>query len=262
MDPIADMTTLEVVSNPVIMAIVGLTAWRLGMLTMPGAIMTACMGIAIVFAGGWVMITPIVVFFGTSSLLSYLPHRLDEKAETRTIWQVLSNGFVGTAGCCLLFLGPEYATTALTVYIGAAAAANADTWATEIGTRYGGSPKDIMSGRTVDTGDSGAISTIGTVAAFLGAFVVAAASLLIWPNREDILEFLILVTLAGWVGSMADSLVGAVAQVRYRCRKCGQNTEETMHCGIRTSRMSGFLTNNHVNWICSSVGAFVVWVWL
>ena len=54
------------------------------------------------------------------------------------------------------------------------AASAADTWATEIGTRFGGVPRSILSRRPVPVGTSGGVTVIGSLGALAGALFVAA----------------------------------------------------------------------------------------
>jgi len=136
---------------------------------------------------------------------------------------------------------------------GALAASAADTWATEIGTRYGGVPRSILSGRPVPVGTSGGVTVIGSLGALAGAVFVAMVTLAIgWS------QLVALAAVAGGVvGALADSFVGATAQVRRWCDACGLATERVLHdCGSATRVSGGIagLDNDMVNLFSGIVG--------
>lgn len=240
-------------------------AWRVKALTGAGAILTGIVGITILIFGGWVWALPILAFFVTSTALGKLPGFRDEVHPPRTGWQVLANGAVAWAAVCMLVAvgnGVWRIGDSLSIYVGAIAAANADTWATEIGIRFGGTPHDLFSGRGMQPGTSGAITGVGTISALIGSFVVAACIPLVDTSFRFDWRTIGFVTLAGWFGSMADSLVASVAQRRYRCRVCGDETELPVHCGSKAAPHGGLLTNNQVNWICTAVGGLAAWALL
>ena len=67
--------------------------------------------------------------------------------------------------------------------LGTLAAATADTWATEVGTLAGGTPRSIRTLRPVPAGTSGGVSVVGTLASVLGALLLPALALAMhWPT--------------------------------------------------------------------------------
>ena len=181
-----------------------------------------------------------------------------EKGERRDAWQVLANGAVFGAGAAALAGGvvPPAATDVVAVAAAAGlVAAGADTWATELGTLGGGRPWSLRERRRVAIGVSGAVTTIGTVASAVGAFLLAAlaGALTVIPQRA-----VPLVALAGLAGAFVDTLVGAWWQERRWCPTCNESTEQRVHrCGTPTARRGGFglLTNDAVNLACTVSGA-------
>ncbi len=169
------------------------------------------------------------------------------------MWQVLANGGVFTAAALASIVSP--AQVWLAIAIGALAAATADTWATEVGTLFGGDPRSIISGKTVPAGTSGGVTLVGTAAAVGGAaFMAILATLVGWsvPIRVALA--------AGVAGALADSLAGAMLQERRWCSACRAPTERAVHvCGTRTGRIGGIagFDNDVVNLLCSFVGALV-----
>ncbi|MDD3806471.1 MAG: DUF92 domain-containing protein [Candidatus Marinimicrobia bacterium] len=70
------------------------------------------------------------------------------------------------------------------VFLGSIAAANADTWATELGTFSSRSPRSILTFKKVPMGTSGGISFIGTLGAFMGSISVVFLGWLMWGWRQ------------------------------------------------------------------------------
>lgn len=229
-------------------------AYRLGALTVSGAVAAWGVG-AIVFGfGGWGGAAALLAFFGTSTALSRWRRRAKErlgyeKGGRRDAGQVLANG--GAAALCLLLplLFPIVGVLpAHLLFLAALAAANADTWATEIGSALGGRPYDLRSGKPAPPGTSGAVSLPGTLAALggavlLGLFAGSAAGVG-------------LVTAAGFGGAFLDSLLGATVQAQWRDPlRLGNLTE----CPQAVAPFRGWrvMNNDAVNWLCT-VGAVLL----
>ena len=196
-------------------AAIALLATRAKALTFSGALAAWSVGSVIFGAGGWAGAAALLTFFGTSTALSrWRKGRKDalgyEKGGQRDAWQVLANG--GVAAACLLlpYLFPRIeAGRSYLWFLAALASANADTWATEIGSALGGQPWDLRSGTSAQPGTSGAVSLGGTLAALVGAALIGVLFAPDWPTR-------LLVAAAGWGGAFADSLLGAFVQAQWR----------------------------------------------
>lgn len=222
-----------------------LIAWRLRLLTAGGAASAFVVGFVAVYAGGWGAAAPLLAFFVGSAALGRLRGR---ERETRGPGQVWANGLAATlcATGSLLGVG-EWVWAG---YAAAWAQAAADTWATEVGIGWGGRPRSILTGRALEAGESGGITLLGTVAAFAGALFVSGigsvALGLPW----------IVPAIAGFAGSLLDSLLGATLQVRFRCAVCGRIVETPLHCSKASQRISGaaLLTNSGVN-VASNLAA-------
>jgi uncharacterized membrane protein len=68
------------------------------------------------------------------------------------------------------------------------------------------------------------------------------------------------VGLAGFAGSLVDSVAGASLQAAYRCPRCDLPTERRVHpCGEATILTRGlpWCTNDVVNVLCTAAGALV-----
>jgi len=178
---------------------------------------------------------------------------LVEKGNERDAFQVLANGgvFAGGALVATATGGPAWAAAAL----GALAAATADTWATEVGTVAGGSPRSVISFKPLPAGTSGGVTVSGTLASIVGAACIAGVSYFMGVNRA-----LAAVFVGGVVGSLTDSLLGATIQERRWCDACSEATERRTHyCGRATRVVGGVpgARNDVVNVVCTLVGAGV-----
>jgi uncharacterized membrane protein len=202
--------------------VVGYGATATGALTRRGAVGGGLFAMALVGLGGAAWAGPGFAFFVLSSGLSFLPEESpDSQASTprRTLRQVLANG--GGAWVCLAVAIVAPATAwavhdgAYLGFLGALAAAAADTWATELGTRYGGPPWSLREGRRVASGTSGAVSLVGTGGAVLGAASIVGAAALCGPVGTVEGIDLLCGLGAGLAGMGADSVLGATVQAQY-----------------------------------------------
>jgi len=210
-----------------------------------GAGWAALVGTAVVVGTGWRGFVLLLVFFATSSLLT-------PGGGRRRPVQVLANGGVAAA-CALLALWTDWAAGA---FAGALAAAAADTWSTEIGGRSGRTPRMLTTFAPVSPGTSGGVSIPGTLGGAAGAATIAFAAHLTALATGPLA---LAVALAGFLGMLFDSLLGATVQVRWRCGGCGAVTESAHHaCAApELQRASGlaWITNDTVNLAATLLGA-------
>jgi uncharacterized protein (TIGR00297 family) len=136
----------------------------------------------------------LLAFFVLSTLLSRRGTARDER-------QVIANGGIAAlaalAGNWLWFAG-------------ALAAANADTWATEIGARSPTPPRLITNWARVPTGTDGGMTLLGTAGGIAGAGFIGALSY-VFEQRGAVV-----IVIAGTVGMLLDSLLGASVQGKAR----------------------------------------------
>jgi uncharacterized protein (TIGR00297 family) len=269
--------------------VISLAAWRAHSLSPTGAAAAAILGTVIFGLGGLGWAVLLLAFFISSSLLSRLFRKrkrtLDEKfskGSRRDAGQVAANG--GIAGLFVLlhvFLPAagwvDHTGWAWAAFAAALAAANADTWATELGVLSHNAPRLITSGKLVERGTSGGVTLFGSLAALCGSALIALLAVLIWPGQISLiptglptpilappqqLTWFGILTLAGFAGSLFDSFLGATLQAIYYCPSCCKETERhPLHvCGSPTRRIHGFawLDNDWVNTACTLVGALIV----
>lgn len=192
-----------------------------------------------------------------------------EKSSQRDAWQVLANGGVYGACALLVILVTSWGFEAGGARIffmfagaGSLAAAGADTWATEIGTLFGGAPWSVRRFSRVPSGTSGAITIAGTLGMIAGAttFALLAWAFELIPELGPEITAVMIVSIAvgGIVGALVDTLVGAWLQERCWCPRCTVETEQETHCcGTTTVHHRGVsgLNNDWVNVFCSLTGA-------
>ncbi len=234
-------------------AAVSAVAWRLGALERGGAVAATAVGAVVFGFGGLGAAVLLVLFFVSSSALSALPG--GGERGRRGARQVLANGSVAAVAAVLMPLDDR---TAL-AFLGALAAATADTWATEIGMRSGVTPRSILTLARRPRGASGAVSLPGTLGSAAGALAVGGAGA--WLVAGGGVATALAVALAGLAGSLFDSALGAGLQAVYRCPECGASPEVARHtgCSTRADRVSGLpgLDNDVVNWLATLAGAAV-----
>jgi uncharacterized protein (TIGR00297 family) len=246
-------------------ALIAWLAWRAKALSRSGALAAALTGGLIFGLGGLPWAVLLLAFFISSSLLSRLFARRKQalsekfsKGSQRDWGQVMANGGLGALLAVAHVLYPGQAWPWL-AFVGAMAAVNADTWATELGVLNPTPPRLITSGKPVERGTSGAVSLGGSLAALGGAGLIALLAGLFSGGEAG--TILATATLGGLCGSFFDSLLGATVQAIYWCPTCGKETERhPLHaCGSETSHYRGWrwLDNDWVNGLASLAGALV-----
>jgi len=163
-------------------------------LTPRGSTAALVVGVAVAYGLGWRGVAALLAFFVSSSLLSKRHIQRNER-------QVVAHGGVA-ALAALAGNWPAFA--------GSLAAATADTWATEIGRRARTPPRLVTTWAPVPAGTDGGMTLLGTLGGIAGAGFIAGTSYLLgYP-------WAIVITLAGAVGMLLDSILGATVQGRVR----------------------------------------------
>lgn len=207
------------------------------------------------FGGIWLALA-LIFFFISSSLVTQkkrqngidagsVPLRSEDPYHNsrRDGYQVWANGF-WVAVFCLLWFQFKQDYLLLSAY-GVIATATADTWATELGSRKPGKTRLITNFRKVDPGTDGGISLKGTLAAMIGSTAIASI-LLIQPDSNS-LHIFIAIAAAGFLGSVADSYLGAYLQTKnvHRFRP------------DRLIERDAMFKNCFVNWLATGIGGML-----
>jgi uncharacterized protein (TIGR00297 family) len=260
---------LQLLLGFVLAAAVSFVAQRARSLNRSGAIAATGLGTVVFGLGGWSWAVLLLGFFISSSALSRLFGRrkrsLDEKfskGHQRDAAQVLANG--GFAGVFVLLhlIFPD-AVWPWLAFAGTLAAVNADTWATELGVLSRAAPCLITTRQVVERGTSGGITLAGTLASLGGGLFIGMLAVLFWAPGGPLsvgqaLLLMLLIGLAGLLGSLLDSYLGATVQAIYTCPVCLKETERhPLHtCGSPTQLRRGltWLNNEWVNLACALAG--------
>lgn len=260
---------LQLILGFILALFIALIARRARSLSKSGMLGAVITGTIIFGVGGWQWAILLLAFFITSSALSRAfknrKKGLDEKyskGHERDAGQVFGNGGIAAVFALLggFFPGTPWSWIG---FAAALAAVNADTWATELGVLSPHPPRMINNPRkVVEMGTSGGVTLVGTLAALTGSAFIAVFAVL-FPADNLSLNFWdwILITIAGLVGSLFDSLLGATVQAIYYCPKDRKETERhPFHlCGSETVHLRGWkwLTNDWVNFACGGMGALL-----
>jgi uncharacterized protein (TIGR00297 family) len=266
MGPLTKMQDVELMIAIFFILVISITGWKLKSLTPGGAIGAIVVGLSIYVGYSFQGLLLLGCFFCSSSLLSKVQsakksNLLDllEKGDRRDMIQVMANG--GVPAILSIFAAingiPDQAL--LVVFCISIAAANADTWASEIGTLSRQKPRLLLTLKKVERGTSGAVSSLGTCAAISGAaFISLAASFLFSLSLAELLYILAF----GFIGNLIDTLMGQTIQNKYKCSNCGKITEKQVHCskrGIKFAKYS-FLNNDAVNFLSIAISTILGWI--
>jgi uncharacterized protein (TIGR00297 family) len=213
-----------------------------------GAISMVLMGAIPVWTHNWVLLSSMAVMFFTSTFLTHFKRKkkdsllkevLDHKP--RNAIQGLANlGLASLFGILYFFLSSQIFLIAA---IASVAAANADTWSSELGVFNKRPPRLILSGKIVPAGISGGVSFLGTLAGCSGAFIIALVYFCFLGKATESL----IVLSSGCIGFLMDSVTGELFQAMYLSEK-GQTTERPSRNLVKGMR---WITNDFINFICT-----------
>jgi uncharacterized protein (TIGR00297 family) len=160
-------------------AAVVLSALRLRWLSPSGALAAFLVGWVTFASGSWQAAAVLLTFFVTSSALGRWRvgrkrrmELLTARGSRRQAAQVLANGGVATA--CIAVYALTGDVHWWLAFVGAYAAANADTWSSEIGALSPVPPRHVLTLRPLQPGDSGGVTVLGLLAGGAGSVVVGS----------------------------------------------------------------------------------------
>jgi uncharacterized protein (TIGR00297 family) len=253
----------RIASAIVIALAISVLARRSGSLSNGGAAAAMIIG-ALALLAGWSWGVLLIAYFVSSSVLSRIGQgeklrctaSVVAKGGARDATQVLANGGVFALAALLVIVDASHGTRWAAFGAGVLAASASDTWATEIGTLAGGTPRSVIGGQPLPRGMSGGITFLGTLGAVGGAaFVALVAESLAWTTPVALAAFV-----GGFAGSTLDSLLGATLQARRWCDACRSGTERDVHdCGASTRHVRGlaWLSNDAVNFVSGLAGGLL-----
>ena len=252
----------------VLALLIATISYKFRAVSISGAIGMMIMGTIVFGFGGPIFSIPLLFFFVSSSILSAIKNsakknslKVLDKTGPRDIWQVCANGGVATVCVIISFFTGDIRW--FFPYLASLCEASSDTWATEIGTLFRGSPRSIITLEKVQPGQSGGISIPGSAAAILGASMTMLFTLwieyLILPNSSFQINYWIAAANSGLAGCVLDSILGGSLQVQYYCRECSGLCERKFHCGKETQLVRGskIINNDVVNFAGTGFAAVV-----
>ncbi|MGH7186050.1 MAG: DUF92 domain-containing protein [Pseudomonadota bacterium] len=238
----------------VAVVVMAFAAWALRWLTLDGAIAAALVGGAVALFGGIRWAAVLLAFFATGTLLTFLGrHRKthpEHRGRGRTAWQVAGTGGVAAVVSVIwgAGVGPGFVREVLpAAFLGAIAAAAADTWSAEIGMLSPRRPRMITTWAPVPSGTSGGVTVAGSLAGVAGAVLIAAI------GTSDARVFTA-AWIAGVVAMFGDSVIGATIQATFR-RPNGSIVEDP--AGAVPLRGIPWMTNPVVNLFATAAGALL-----
>ncbi len=267
------ISSLQIGAGFVISLAIGLVAYRRGSLTRDGVAGAVIVGTLTFGLGGLAWAIVVVAFFVSSTLLTHygVERKREASAEfakggRRDLAQTLANGGAASLLAIAGALFPQYAGPIFAAFVAAMATATADTWATELGLLSLVPPRMVTTWQTARPGENGAVSALGLTAAATGALMIGSVALLGhfiegFFGVEFTRTYLWLPTMAliaGFLGSVVDSLLGATVQALYYCASDDAYTENPIHsCGRPALHTRGiaWITNDAVNFLASLAGA-------
>jgi uncharacterized protein (TIGR00297 family) len=204
----------QLFSALVVTALFAAPAYALGMVSRGGTLGGFVVGALIYASLGPQAFAILVLFVVGGSLLTRLGYGRKRRSGTaeagggrRGAKNALANCAVAVVCALLAALTPSDAFVA--AFVASLGAAFADTAESEVGQLYGRTPRLITTLRTVPPGTDGAISLPGTFAGLAAAALTATLGLTL--GLVDGPASMTLVALAAFLGTVADSLVGALA---------------------------------------------------
>ena len=205
----------QVIVALLVPAIFAVMAYLLGTVSRGGAIGGYIVAALIYLSLGWQGFTVLALFVVGGSALTRLGYERKERSGTaeggggrRGARNALANGGVAVL-CALLAALTPYPIAFAAAFVASLGAAFADTAESEIGQLFARTPRRITDLRKVPPGTDGAVSFPGTLAGLAAAGLTAAlgASLGLVEGSGPLL----LVALAAFAGTIADSLIGVLA---------------------------------------------------
>jgi uncharacterized protein (TIGR00297 family) len=263
------MNWVEITLSPtavIISVLMACALFKWNWLTVSGALMAWFLAFVVLFLAKW-SIFPLVIFLVLGSLAGKIRANAKDggdakQGKARDHWQVLANGgifmllamlaFLNESGWLESFLGIHtevlrFSETCHLLALISLSVSCADTLSSDFGRVWGGSPRNIITGKRMIKGVSGGVTGAGFVGAFLGA--VSIAIFVFWTELSSLgssVSAFWLVAVFGFIGSILDSVLGVLFQAKYLDEM--RNQVDSSDSG-RRSMAAGYrwVTNDVVN---------------
>lgn len=198
----------------------------------------------------------IFALFFISTIVAVISKHLDKKVEEnkksngRKANQIIAVGLFGILSLIIHY----YSGVRLFYYLFFLSFVEqfADSMASDIGRLTKKKNVSIITFKPVEKGISGGVSLLGTSCALLGSLLLM---LIPYFFNEVTFKFYISIALLAFLGTVVDSIIGAIFQALYRCNVCSKLIECPIHCDGNAELLKGFriIDNTAVNYIASFV---------
>ncbi|MGQ9595957.1 MAG: DUF92 domain-containing protein [Thermoproteota archaeon] len=257
------MIYAETLAKALTIVILALVTYASRSLTFSGVLASAMIGVIALFLGGWGCFAIMLVFLILGVAFTKYRHRekelgilVQEKGGVRTWVNVFANGMPATIPIILEALGGMEIFPIF--FLATVCSAMADTLSTEIGLLSRSQPRLITNLRKkVEKGLSGGVTLLGTFAGLIGSLIIViTASVLVFAgvpsilmNVRDFGRMILASSIAGFLGMLIDSLLGATIQAVYASKANGMLCEDPRKCNGECDLVKGFkpIGNNSVN---------------
>ncbi|MCA1688345.1 MAG: DUF92 domain-containing protein [Actinobacteria bacterium] len=206
--------TGQIITALAVTALSAALAYALGMVSRGGALGGFVAGTTIYYCLGPQGFAVLALFVVGGSLLTRLGYGRKHRAGTaeagegrRGAKNALANA--GVAVICALLAALTSVDIFAAAFVASLGGAFADTAESEVGQLYGRAPRLISTLRRVPPGTDGAVSLPGILAGLAAAGLTAALGFSLGLVEGP--ASMLLVALAGFLGTVVDSLVGALA---------------------------------------------------
>jgi len=184
-------------------------------LTFAAALAGGAIGTVIFIGLGWTGISLMTAFFLMGTLATSWKKNMklaigleQENKGRRTVGQVFANAGVGGLLGLLAILFPQSSFDWQFLVACAFSSATADTVSSELGSVYGKRFYDILSFRKGKCGLDGVISFEGTLLGLIGSCIISS----IYAISQGWNQAFPWIALAGTIGNLADSILGATLE--------------------------------------------------
>jgi uncharacterized protein (TIGR00297 family) len=232
------MNWVEITLSPtavIISVLVAFALFKWNWLTISGALMAWFLAFVVVFLAKW-SIFPLVTFLVLGSLAGKIRANAKEggdakQGKARDHWQVLANGGIFMLLAMLAFMNElgwldsfwgihtevlRFSETCHLLALISLSVSCSDTLSSDFGRVWGGSPRNIITGKRMIKGVSGGVTGAGFVGALLGAVSIA---IFVFGTELSSLgssvSVFCLVAVFGFIGSILDSVLGVLFQAKY-----------------------------------------------
>ncbi len=207
------MVLEQVLAALIVTGVFAALALSLGMVSRSGAVGGFVVGSAIYLSLGWRGFAVLALFVVGGSVLTRLGYgrklrvgKAEARRGRRGARNAVANCGVAVACAALSALTP-YPSAFAAAFVASLGAAFADTAESEVGQLSGRHPRLITTLRQVQPGTDGAVSLPGTLAGLAAAILTAILAFALGLVEGG--RVAVIVALAAFLGTVADSLIGA-----------------------------------------------------